>query len=243
MHSFLRKFITCFVTGLTISSLLLVLGNSGTISWFPPIVVFSLVGFSLISSIIFPFLWNFLEKNNRINSEKVNGYLIDIIRYTLAFNLASFGWKKLFGLQFIVPLEISSQPMNKQSGEWLTWYYFGFSTSFSTIIALLQIIGSYLLLFRRTFLISAVVLFALLLNIALVDIFYHLNPGATTPAIVLTIGFLFLMLTQHKKLIEVFIKSDPYLPSTNLENIFSKNILRFSAIALSLLFVYYLSGK
>jgi hypothetical protein len=53
-------------------------------------------------------------------------FLQETICYLVAFNIASFGWKKLFGLQFIVPPAIASQPMSQQSGEWLTWYYFGY---------------------------------------------------------------------------------------------------------------------
>jgi hypothetical protein len=94
-----------------------------------------------------------------------------IIRYTIAFNLASFGWKKIFGIQFVVPDSIASQPMNQQSGDWLTWSYFGYSAAFGLLLAFIQIVGSYFLLFRKTLLLAATVLFAFLLNLMLIDIF------------------------------------------------------------------------
>lgn len=121
----LKKFITCFVAGLTTIALILMLGNSGTLTWFPPVVVFFLVGIFFIISIVYPFIWQYQEKRQKVNSDKIYGFFYATIRYTVAFNLASFGWKKLFGLQFKVPVEISDMPMNQQSGEWLTWYYFG----------------------------------------------------------------------------------------------------------------------
>jgi hypothetical protein len=237
--SLLKKLATCLMTGLTVAALLLVLGNSGTLAWFPPTVVFSLVGLSLVSSIVFPFIWQFQESRQKYNSIRIYAFLFAVIRYSIAFNIASFGWKKLFGLQFIVPTEVAGEPMNQQSGEVLTWYYFGYSNAFATMIAITQLVGSYLLLFRKTFLLSCLMLFTLMLNIALVDIFYQMNAGALVQAVVLTLGLLFLLLTEYDKLVAIFIQSDPVFPSVNFKNSLSKNAVRLSAIALSLLFVYY----
>ena len=239
MTSLSRKFTTSFVAGLTIVALLLVLGNSGTLPWFPPPVVFSLVALAGLSGLIFPFIWQYREQRKLTDSDRIYAVLFTIIRYGIAFNIASFGWKKIFGLQFIVPSEIASQPMNQQSGETLTWYYFGYSPVFGTLIALTQLVGSYLLLFRKTFLLSCLVLFTLMLNIALVNIFYNMNAGASTQGIILTLGLLFLLLTEYQKLWAVFIKSDSALPALTFSNGLIKSVVRVSAIVLSLLFVYF----
>lgn len=239
MTSLPKKFATCFIAGLTTIALLLVLGNSGTLTWFPPAIVFTLAGFSLLSSIIFPFIWQAQEKKQKINSEQVYSIVYGIIRYTIAFNLASFGWKKLLGLQFVVPSEISDQPMNKQSGEWLTWYYFGHSFSFGLILAIIQIGGSCLLLFRRTLLLGATILFAFMLNLTLINIFYQMNAGALFQSVALTIGIAFLILLDYVRLVSFFLKAKSTLPKLSLSNL-TKNIIRLSAILLSLLFTIYL---
>jgi hypothetical protein len=243
MHSIplLKKIATCFIAGLSTIGLLLVLGNSGTLTWFPPVIVFSLVGISFLSSLIFPFIWQSQEKYQKINSEKVYAIVYGIIRYTIAFNLASFGWKKLFGLQFVVPTEISNKPMNHQSGEWLTWYYFGHSFTFGVIIAIIQIGGSYLLLFRRTLLLGATILFAFMLNLTLINIFYQMNAGALLQSVLLTIGITFLILLDYDRLVAFFLKTKSKLPRLTLSNV-AKNILRISVILLSLLFTIYLKS-
>ncbi len=130
----LKKIGTCLITGLTFAALLLVLGNSGNISWFPPVIVFSLIVVSLLIAFTFPFIWQFRENRDKANSTKIYGFLYAFIRYCIAFNIASFGWKKYWDCNFIVPEEISDKPMNQQSGEWLTWYYFGYSFPFGLII-------------------------------------------------------------------------------------------------------------
>lgn len=239
-NSLLKKLITCIVAALTTIALLLLLGNSGTLKWFPPVVVFSLVGISFLLSVIYPFIWQIQEKKQKVRSERVYGFLYAIIRYTLAFTLASFGWKKLFGLQFVVPVDIASKPMNQQSGEWLTWYYFGYSSFFGIVLALIQIIGSYLLLFRRTLLAAAIALFAFMLNLMLINIFYQMNAGALTESILLTIGIVFLILLDYKRLMEFFFKARISIPGINFKNYAAKKLLRLSAILLSLLFTLYL---
>lgn len=229
------------MAGLTTIALLLVLGNSGTLTWFPPVIVFSLVGIAFISSLIFPFIWQRQEKFQKINSEKVYAFIYSIIRYTIAFNLAGFGWKKLLGLQFVVPNEISDKPMNQQSGEWLTWYYFGHSFAFGVILSIIQIGGSYLLLFRRTLLLGATILFAFMLNLTLINIFYQMNAGALLQSVLLTIGIAFLILLDYDRLVAFFLKAKSSLPTLTLSNL-TKNILRLSAILLSLAFTIYLKS-
>jgi hypothetical protein len=241
-NSIVQKIGTSLMLGLSIAALLLMLGNGGNISWFPPIVVFSLVGITLLSALLFPIIWHYLEQKQKVNSEKIYGFLYSGIRYAVAFNIASFGWKKFYGLQFIVPTEIASLPMNQQSGEWLTWFYFGHSQAFGIILAVIQIGGGYLLLFRRTLLLGSIILFALLSNLTLINIFYQMNAGALLQSVILTIGVLFLILLDYKKLVVFFLKTKINLPSLNFNNTLVKNMVRLSAIILSLLYTIYIKS-
>lgn len=241
-NSIEKKISACLIFGLVLSALLLILGNGGNIPWLPPILIFSLVGISMLIGLLFPFVWQYLERKQKINSERIYGFFYSAIRYCIAFNIASFGWKKFYGLQFIVPTEIASLPMNQQSGEWLTWFYFGHSPAFGIIIALIQIIGGYLLLFRRTVLIGALILFPVLLNLTLIAIFYQMNAGALMQSVLLTIGVLFLILLDYKKLVEFFFKTKSTLPSLKINSLLLKNAVRLSAIVVSLLFTMYLKS-
>ncbi|WP_369753059.1 hypothetical protein [Flavobacterium sp. WC2409] len=237
-----KKISTSLTLGIVFSALVLMLGNGGNISWFPPIIVFSLVGISLLVTLLFPFIWHYLEQKQKVESDKIYGFTYSTIRYCLAFNIASFGWKKFYGLQFIVPTEIASLPINKLSGEWLTWFYFGHSQTFGIIVAVIQIGSGYLLLFRRTVLLGSIILFALLANLTLINVFYQMNVGALLQSVVLTIGVLFLISLDYKSLVDFFLKTKSNLPSLSFNSVFVKNIVRLSAIVLSLLFTIYLKS-
>ena len=131
--------------------------------------------------------------------------------------------------------------MNQQSGEWLTWYYFGHSFAFGVILSIIQIIGSFLILFRRTLLLGASILFAFMLNLTLINIFYQMNAGALLQSVLLTIGIAYLILLDYDKLVVFFLKTKSSLPGLTLSNLV-KNLLRLSAIVLSLLFTIYLKS-
>jgi hypothetical protein len=229
----------CFTAGITVSALILVLGNSGNVPFLPPVLIFSFVGLAMISSIFFPFLWQNLEKNYKIDSYKVNAILFTLLRYCIAFNLASFGWKKLMGLQFVVPNEIAHKPLNSISGEWLTWYYFGFSKPFGYILAFIQIAGSFMLLYRKTLLLGAIILFTFMLNLLLVNIFYQMNAGALLQSIITTFGLIYLILTDYEALVTFFFKRKSELPTLNMEGVLFKNMLRISVLVVSLLLTFY----
>jgi hypothetical protein len=238
--TFFQKFITCFVAGLTLSALWLSIGNSGVISWLPPFLIFSLVGISFIGSLIYPFIWHNRENKSLADAAKIYGFIYGLIRYSVAFNLARFGWAKVFGLQFNVPDSIASQPINQLSGEWLTWFYFGYSPTFGLIVAAIQIGGGLLLLFRRTLLLGSVILFSFMLNLTLINIFYQMNLGGLLQSILLTIGILFLMLLDFNKLVDFFLKAKSTLPTVNWSSNLWKNILRLSVVILPLLYTIYL---
>jgi len=239
--SLLKKAITSVMAGLIVAVVLLLLGNSGTISWFPPPVVFSLVGLALLLSIVFPFIWQYKEKRNRWNTAKIYTWLYNLIRNGVAFNLMSFAWKKFFGLQFNTQAHTSDLPFSQQTGEMLTWNYFSYSHTFSLIVACLQLAGAIMLLFRRTLLLGSVIVFSLMLNITLINICYHLNLGALLQSVVATLATVFILLLHYERLLVFFINPQPdVFPATQVNNR-TKYFVRFSVIALALLFTYCLT--
>ncbi|MFD0751952.1 hypothetical protein ACFQZS_17495 [Mucilaginibacter calamicampi] len=239
--SLLKKAITSVMVGFIVAAALLVLGHSGAIPWFPPPVVFSLVGLTLLVSIVFPFVWQYKENRQRWNSTRIYVWFYNVIRYGIAFNLSTFAFKKFFGLQLTAAKDISNTPLNMQSGETLTWYYFSYSHTFAFILALLQLGGAILLLFRRTLLLGSVILFSLMLNITLIDIFYHLNLGALFQALIVTAGVLFILLLHYERLLAFFIKPQPDSFSPTEGSVKTKNLIRLSMMAFALLYTYYLT--
>lgn len=66
-------------------------------------------------------------------------------RWLAAVLMIAYGFAKLNGSQFTVLDSEVTKPMGEVSRFWLTWYYFGVSTVYGTVIALVEIGGGLLL--------------------------------------------------------------------------------------------------
>ena len=107
-----------------------------------------------------------------------------------------YGFAKLNESQFTVLDSELAKPLGEVSGFWLTWHYFGYSPPYGTLIALLQIGGGILLVWPRTALVGALLLFPVFTNIALVDVFFGIDLGATLVALAV-LGCLGAVIAPH----------------------------------------------
>lgn len=109
-------------------------------------------------------------------NEQVQRYpkLLDWLRYFCAFMLYMYGVSKLLHFQFNVA-ELAPRPIGSLNGYQLTWFYFGYSRIYACILGLTQVTGATLLLFRKTTLLGAAVMFPVMANILLINIFILVN--------------------------------------------------------------------
>ncbi len=125
---------------------------------------------------------------------------VRVARWLAAVVMIAYGFAKLNGSQFTVLDSELSKPMNEVSGFWLTWYYFGSSTIYGTIIALVEIGGGLLLAWPRTSLIGALVLLPVVGNIILTDILFGI--GALPASVTVLICLLIIVRPHARRLAE-----------------------------------------
>jgi hypothetical protein len=120
-----------------------------------------------------------------------------------------YGFAKLTGAQFTVLDSELDKPLREVSGFWLTWYYFGFSAVYSTIIAGVQIAGAVGLLVRRTALIAALSLLPVVGNIILIDILYRIDFGALAAALLIAACLIRIVGAHLKRLLHLLLPAPP----------------------------------
>lgn len=140
-------------------------------------------------------------KSNNSNESK---WIYDFCRYFVASLIISYGWAKIMGSQFTILDSELDKPLGSVSGFWLTWHYFGYSRFYGNLIALVQIVCGFLLLYRKSVLIAACVLFGILGNIILIDIFYGVDLGGLMTAILLEIAVVVILSYHSQELKDVF---------------------------------------
>ena len=204
--------------------------------------IFELSGVALtIGGIAFSFAysiyWHRKEKKNNIYSGRLHAWFRGIIRYWLALQITTYGVAKIFGLQFGHSYLRDDKLVGTLSGFDLTWNYFAYSYALTLIIGLLQIGGSVLLIFRRTYLLGIVILLPVMINIMLIDIFYSIPFAATLNAVLYTLGLIYLLLLRWKELTAFFLRPTDHLPPVRI-GLF-KPLIKVAALAFVLIFTFY----
>ncbi|MYA07650.1 MAG: hypothetical protein F4060_07375 [Holophagales bacterium] len=126
-----------------------------------------------------------------------------VVSWSCAGLFMLYGFAKVTGSQFTVLDSRLATPLEDVSGFWLTWYFFGYSDLYKGFVALVEIVGGGLLVFRRTALAGALVLLPATVNIVLVNIAFGVDLGATVVAIVLAFGLLYLIGPHARQLLAV----------------------------------------
>ena len=82
-YSLVHKFIACLIAGITLFSMILLIGRDIDSALLSPSVIFSLAGLALLSGVVFPFIWHF----KRADSVAVHTKLVSFIAYGVAFSI------------------------------------------------------------------------------------------------------------------------------------------------------------
>ncbi|QNF31446.1 hypothetical protein HUW51_01385 [Adhaeribacter swui] len=231
-YSFLSKFITLLVAGAALSAAIMMV----VLNLLRPgeLIMYVVTLAPLVLPLSYLLFWQRREKQQPAESPRILAFWQGLISYCLAFNISSFGWKKVFGLQFRpVPLSIADMPMSEQPGEWLMWHFFGYSHTFGMLVAGAQIIGSFLLLFRQTRLLGVLILLPVMLNILFINYFYNLGIGPFYQSLVLSAGLVYLLLADYGYLSEIFLRSRNALPVISLGSQKFKNLARAFVMVLA----------
>lgn len=172
-----------------------------------------LVAVALLGSLISTWIWHRREQTSNIDSALCRAWIQGVIRYWLSLSISSYGFAKLLRTQFQTPEFFLDMPLNSVNGIGLTWYFFGYSYPFSVIIAIFQLAGAVLLLYRRSTLLGVMILLPVMVNIVLINIFYNIGIGAFFTSVSYTIALLFFIFLNKNRLLMIFGDIVDSLPS------------------------------
>ncbi|MDH3224913.1 MAG: hypothetical protein OEO23_14425 [Gemmatimonadota bacterium] len=116
--------------------------------------------------------WTVRARNRRVGPRIRDGSWT-LARFYLGTTLLTYGWIKVFPLQFALPgPDRLLQPYGDSSPMGLAWTFLGASAGYQIFGGLSELIGGYLLLWRRTALLGSLVSAAVLLNVFAINVFF-----------------------------------------------------------------------
>ncbi|HQQ96190.1 MAG TPA: hypothetical protein PLX35_02960 [Cyclobacteriaceae bacterium] len=166
-----------------------------------------------VAGLIFNLVWAKIP-----NTFIVQPTLVVLIRYYLAFIIFSYGFAKVFAGQFPHTMANMDARFAELSPMRVAWAFFGYSRGYQEFLGWGEVVPALLLLFRRTALLGALMMFIVMLNVFLINIFFDvcvkINSGIYT-----ALSF-YLLLQEFPRLWSFFIgnTSTPARVDVKLEN-------------------------
>jgi hypothetical protein len=232
----LYRLTTCIMAGISCAFCLMRMGHRFLSEWLPMPALWLIAACLILTAIGYGIRWAFTKRDQ--DSARTLAFWQGVIRYTVAIDLIMLGMQGFFGLLFFVRLAALDLPFSSLSGEDLTWAYFGhYSRGFICFIGCAQILGSALLLFRRTRLMGLFTLIPVMVTIVALNYFFDVERAETIQAIELLIQLLFLLFADRHPLYVCFVSETPAIAAVSLKPLF-KNLLRASTFLIPLLLLW-----
>jgi hypothetical protein len=135
--------------------------------------------------------WSIIDRH-KSNYNKLYYWFRIYIRYMVALIMIVYGIGKLIPVQMPYP-DVTEllKPMGEQDLFSILWNFVGISPGYENFVGISELIGSFLLLFRRTYVFGALFMCTVLCNIVALNIFY--NVGVKLYSALLLISVIFLL--------------------------------------------------
>jgi len=219
----LKKYFASYfaVSGVLLSvfTTLLLLPEELLMPFYDPYFVPVFLGSHLVPLVVclpLAFFWHRKSKSDLEWSNRMFWMTNAITRYYLAMQILTYAFAKILKTQFGTSYFNEDTLIGNASGFLLTWVYFGYSYAMACTVASIQIVGSLLLLFRRTVVAGCMLLLPVMLNIVLINVFYDIDPLAMLNACMFTIILIYL---SHERMLDFikFIFQEPlgFIPKRN----------------------------
>ncbi|HWD00382.1 MAG TPA: hypothetical protein VG456_26680 [Candidatus Sulfopaludibacter sp.] len=180
-------------------------------------------------------IWSVLGRR-QLEYTRLHSWLRLLLRYTLGVTMLSYGFAKVFPLQFGTPgFARLLEPYGEFSPMGSLWWFMGASLPYIIFSGCAEVTGGLLLFFRRTTLLGSMICIAVVANVVALNFCYD-TPVKLYSTNLLLIA-VFLMAPDLPRLFRLLILNRPVEPADYSAPRFANRKLRIAAIAVQVLFV------
>ncbi len=116
-------------------------------------------------------IWSVTKRTKKYD-ELILYWVSVYVRYRFVISMLKYGFEKIQKVQFPFPQDSLTETYGESSPMRLMWNFMGYSTPYNIFIGILEAGAGFLLLFRRTRLIGALISIAVLSNIVMLNFCY-----------------------------------------------------------------------
>ncbi len=182
-------------------------------------------------------IWSIFNKTEKNYDTLLHWFLI-FCRYYVAVSLISYGYSKIFCLQFPAPsLGRLLQPYGESSPMGIAWTFIGASKAYCMFSGFAELIGGILLLFRRTAVLGSIFAFAVMFNVMMLNYSYDIPVKLYSTQLVL-LAFIIMYVMGHNTK-AALIHNRPTEPIV-FKPLFIKPWLKWSRIVLKSIMLFFI---
>ena len=165
---------------------------------------------ALVSAAALAAVWSIFAR--RREYQRLLGWFKIALRYYVGGMMSIYGGVKLIDTQFPpIPLDQLSEPLGGFTPMGLLWAYMGYSSLYASFAGFGECLGAFLLFFRRTTTLGALILVAVLSNVALINYVYDVPVKQLSTNLLL--ASIFLAATDMRRLVDVFVRNADARPA------------------------------
>jgi len=184
-------------------------------------------------------VWSLLDRRRR-EYMRLHQWLHVYVRFGLAAIMFGYGFAKIIPTQMpALQLERLVEPLGEFSPMGLLWTFMGFSSVYEIFTGVGEALGSFLLVFRRTTTLGALLLCIVLSNVALLN--YTFDVPVKLFSTNLLFMAIFLLAPDVKRLVDVFVRNRP-VAAREMRPLFGTIRARWTAGVVAGLFVAFVVG-
>ena len=191
-----------------------------------------LFSFAIIA-IIAAVIWSVADRKRK-SYDLLLYWLMVYVRYYLAFTMISYGFYKIIKTQFPFPFYNLTQTYGQSSPMGLLWNFMGYSTAFNMFTGLAEAIGGFLLLFRKTTTLGALVSITVLSNIVAMNFCYDVPVKLFSGNLLLMA--IFIAAPDIHRLIDFFFRNKA-VPAVNIQPKFYKRWVKITWSVVKILLI------
>lgn len=182
-------------------------------------------------------IWSILDRK-RASYNRLYYWLTVCLRYYAAFTMLSYGFVKVYKLQFPSPsLGRLIQPYGDSSPMGLAWTFMGYSKGYNYFTGCAEVLSGLLLLFRRTSVAGAVLTLIVMGNVMAMN--YCFDIPVKLLSTIVVIMALFLLAKDSHRIINLFLLNKATEPGKTFAPPVKKKWLRITLLSFKILLVGY----
>ena len=185
-------------------------------------------------ALIIAIIWAVWDRK-RTSYRQLYYWLRIVIRYYFAYILFTYGFVKIIKIQFPFPgLYKLAAPFGDSSPMGLAWSFIGYSKAYNFFTGTAELLAGFLLLFRRTTLLGALIALTIMTNIAAINLCYDV------PVKIFSLNLIFValfLISHDAKRLYAFFFQHRALPSVTLAQPHRARRIKPLQLSLKILFI------